>query len=178
MGHLNRTMTTQYIFPFLCFILAPVLAGNPCQGITLGGCDVPDDSRVGAHPYGLDVCQKLCQLDDDCLFWRHDNTTAGTKEECLFINTDYHQDCKTLAGPVSINLEDCVNVDQTSCDSVIPEICNYSGNRLTDFEFGPGETSSIQECQQVASALEAYHQKPSPYHHHHHHTHHHHKTPP
>ena len=84
-------MTTQYIFPFLCFILAPVLAGNPCQGITLGGCDVPDDSRVGAHPYGLDVCQKLCQLDDDCLFWRHDNTTAGTKEECLFINTDYHQ---------------------------------------------------------------------------------------
>merc|ERR1712212_493447 len=107
-------------------------------------------------PCGMDVCQKLCQLDDDCLFWRHDNTSAGTKEECLFISTDYHQDCKTLAGPVSINLEDCVNVDQSSCDAVIPEICNYSGDRLTDFEFGPGETSSIQECQEVASALESY----------------------
>ena len=85
-------MNTQYIFLSLCFVSVSVVAGkNPCRGVTLDGCDVSDDSRVGAHPYGLDVCQKLCQLDDDCLFWRHDNTSAGTVDECLFINTDYHQ---------------------------------------------------------------------------------------
>merc|ERR1719206_1209591 len=90
----------------------------------------------------------MAQLPMKSLFWLSRRQVQG--------NNDYHQDCKTLAGPSSLNLDNCLNVDQSTCDSLIPEMCMYSGDRLTDFEFGPGETSSIQECQEVASALESY----------------------
>merc|ERR1712189_110623 len=72
-----------------------------------------------------------------CLFWRHDSEQAGTEDECLFLKTDYHQDCKSIASPIDGDLTACSNVDQFSCDSILPENCDYTGDRLTDIEPGP-----------------------------------------
>merc|ERR1719195_953060 len=124
---------------------------NPCKDITIGDCPILDDSVVGKHPYGRDVCHLLCTKDDACLFWRHDRTSEGTKDECIFFSTDYHQDCETVAGPANAHIDQCQNnVNMTSCDAVLLEDCDYSGERLNALEFEPGHTSSIDECQLVA----------------------------
>ena len=84
--------------------LASVSAGeNPCKDITVGSCTLGEDVIVEGHPYSLDLCHQLCLLNDQCQFWRHDKSEAGTSEECLFLSTDYHQvvarklSCVTLA---------------------------------------------------------------------------------
>merc|ERR1712037_288837 len=158
MGHILQSLSKMYTsLIFLALILVSVSAGNnPCEGITLDNCEVTNDMIVGSHPYHLDVCHLLCTLDDECLFWRHDLTKQETNEECLFLSTDYHQDCDTLAGPVDVDIGACLAVDKDSCFSVIGEKCDYTGERMEDFEFGPGETSSIQDCKEIAKTLEAY----------------------
>jgi len=127
--------------------------GNPCEGMSVGFCDLDESQIVAKHPYNELLCHKLCTLDDQCLFWRHDSEQAGTEEECLFLKTDYHQDCKSIASPIDGDLTACSNVDQSSCDSILPENCDYTGDRLTDIEPGPGHTGSIDECFEYASLL-------------------------
>merc|ERR1712083_386512 len=73
--------------------------------------------------------------------------------ECLFLRTDYHQDCKSFAGPTDGNITECKSVSHNTCDSIIPEDCSYTGERLDYLEFGPGEILSIEGCQKLAATL-------------------------
>ena len=109
---------------------------------------------VGGHPYNQVLCHELCMLDDLCKYWRHDSSSQGTTQECLFLSTDYHHDCASIASPVSGDLTACTTADHDTCDSVIPDDCDYSGTRLATLEPAPGHCSSIAECQEVARILQ------------------------
>ena len=77
----------------ICLILELLLFSecNPCQGMSIGDCDMDESQIVGRHPFNKELCHKLCKLDDKCLFWRHNSGMAGSVNECLFLSTDYHQ---------------------------------------------------------------------------------------
>ena len=64
---------------------------NPCDGMSLGYCHFPQSQVVARHPFDKQLCQRLCKLDDLCMFWRHNEALAGTIEECLFLTSNYHQ---------------------------------------------------------------------------------------
>merc|ERR1712154_227225 len=130
---MDRTTVLIGIFGLLKF----AAGGSPCEGISVGFCDLDESQIVAKHPYNELLCHKLCTLDD----------------QCLFLKTDYHQDCKSIASPIDGDLTACSNVDQFSCDSILPENCDYTGDRLTDIEPGPGHTGSIDECFEYVSLL-------------------------
>merc|ERR1711936_424119 len=93
------------------------LQANPCAQMSVGDCN----------------------RADNCHFWRHD--FKDNKHECQLLKTDYHQDCFSFAGPVTGSIEDCMGVDQATCDALIPEHCTFEGDHLSDFELGPGSLS-------------------------------------
>ena len=43
---------------------------NPCEGISLGSCFVEEDSILDTYSAPPDKCSKLCELNDNCEFWR------------------------------------------------------------------------------------------------------------
>jgi len=144
---------TLFLFSFLAFLTSQT-GGNPCEGMSVGDCDVDESQIVARHPYTKDLCHKLCKLDDQCQFWRHDSSNEGKVDACFFLATDYHQDCMSFASPVTGDLEACSDVDYESCDSILPEDCIYSGHRLSDFEPGPGHVGSIEECFEYGRLLQ------------------------
>merc|ERR1711892_860416 len=146
-------MNTFVRLSFLLLTLQQSAGQNPCQDVKVGDCTLEADNIIGTFPYPAAVCHDLCGPNDLCTFWRH--SKEGTKDECLFLETDYHQDCKSWAGPVAGSISDCHAVDQSTCDAILNEDCTFAeDDRLMDLEQGSGATSSIEECQVVASGLE------------------------
>merc|ERR1719495_2503424 len=144
---------TLLLFSLLAFLTSQT-GGNPCEGMSVGDCDMDETQIVARHPYNQELCHKLCKLDDQCQFWRHDNSNEGNVDACFFLATDYHQDCMSFASPVTGDLDACSAVDYESCDSILPEDCIYSGHRLSDFEPGPGHVGSIEECFEYGRLLQ------------------------
>merc|ERR1712106_61111 len=124
---------------------------NPCQDMTVGDCTLDDNLILESHPYPAAICHDQCGPNDLCSFWRYDEP----KNECLFLKTNYHQDCKSFAGPIEGSIEDCLAVDQSTCDAILNEDCTFAEDtRMPELEQGPGSISSITECQELARALE------------------------
>merc|ERR1711937_52219 len=119
---------------------------NPCEGITVGACNIDAEIIVGSNPFPAALCQKQCALNDLCTYWRHDGTT------CYYLNSDYHQDCATFSGPVSADVLGCLAVDQSTCYSIIEENCKYSGEDPT-LEPGAHQISDVFECQEYCQNL-------------------------
>merc|ERR1711937_56088 len=119
---------------------------NPCEGVTVGACNIDAEIIVGSNPFPAALCQKQCALNDLCTYWRHDGTT------CYYLNSDYHQDCATFSGPVSADVLGCLAVDQTSCGSIIQENCVYTGEDST-LEPGAHQISDVFECQEYCQNL-------------------------
>jgi len=124
----------------------PAPEANPCQDVTLSDCNVEADIIVGSNPFPAALCQVQCELNDQCTYWRHDGTT------CYYLNSDYHQDCATVSGPVSADVTGCLAVDQSTCSSIIKEDCTYSGEDAT-LEAGPHQISDVFECQEYCQNL-------------------------
>merc|ERR1719348_1969030 len=119
---------------------------NPCEGVTVGDCTIDAEIVIGSNPFPAALCQKQCALNDLCTYWRHDGTT------CYYLNSDYHQDCATFSGPVEADVLGCLAVDQTSCNSIIRENCNYTGE-VPELEAGPHQISDVFECQEYCQNL-------------------------
>merc|ERR1711962_974434 len=131
------------------------LAQNPCQDMTVADCTLRPDNIIGTFPFPVaEICESSCVTADTCMFWRFFKNDTVT--ECLHLSTNYHQDCLTFAGPTLGDIVACTEVDLTTCSAYIKEECEYSGDRLEDFEPQPGQVASIAACQAWAMPLEGY----------------------
>merc|ERR1712055_172794 len=132
-----------------------ILAQNPCQDMTVADCTLRPDNIIGTFPFPVaEICESSCHTDDTCMFWRFFKNDTVT--ECLHLKTNYHQDCISFAGPTLSDIELCQEVDLTTCSAYIGEECEYSGDRLEDYEPPVGGVSSIERCQTWAEPLEPY----------------------
>jgi len=126
---------------------------NPCQDMTIGDCTIGDDNIIARYPFPASICHDQCKKADTCSFWRTFQNETMEAPECLLLRTNYHQDCKTFGGPTIGSIQDCMDVDLSTCWALIGEECTYVGNRLTELEPPPKEVSSILECQEWAQLL-------------------------
>jgi len=128
---------------------------NPCQDMTVADCTLRPDNIIGTFPFPVaEICESSCDTADTCMFWRFFKNDTVT--ECLHLSTNYHQDCLTFAGPTLGDIVACTEVDLATCSAYIGEECEYSGDRLEDFEPQPGQVASIAACQAWAMPLEGY----------------------
>merc|ERR1712223_859211 len=122
-----------------------ILAQNPCQDMTVADCTLRPDNIIGTFPFPVaDICQSSCVTADTCMFWRFFKNDTVT--ECLHLSTNYHQDCITFAGPTLGDIVACTEVDLATCSAYIGEECEYSGDRLEDFEPQPGQPARRGRC--------------------------------
>jgi len=124
---------------------------NPCQGMTLADCELGEDNIIATYPFETKACQDLCATSDGCQFWRDNKNETGNT--CLHINTNYHKDCRSFAGPTTASIQDCLDVALETCGAIIEEECQYTGVRQEEFEPPAGDTSSIGDCQEWAAEL-------------------------
>ena len=103
-------------------------------------------SIIKTLPVPPTTCDTLCEVDDNCEFWKARND--GTL--CQLLKTDYQhvssscflfllkvseknqiwqQDCESFAGPITSNLADCT-ADSNSCSAYVVDDCTYTGERL------------------------------------------------
>jgi len=149
--NIDKTLSSLFLFSLLhSGIFA--LQENPCSQMSVGMCERGEDNVIQTLALPLELCWKTCGRSDICHFWRHD--FKDNKHECQLLMTDYHQDCSSFAGPVTGNIGDCMGVDQTTCDAIIPEHCTFEGDRLPEFELGPGSLSSVEDCYGYAVDLQ------------------------
>merc|ERR1712107_231500 len=119
------------------------LAQNPCQDMTVADCTLRPDNIIGTFPFPIaEICESSCDTADTCMFWRFFKNDTVT--ECLHLGTNYHQDCLTFAGPTLGDIVACTEVDLATCSAYIGEECEYSGDRLEDFEPQPGQLPALQ----------------------------------
>jgi len=147
-------MDTQLFSLFLLSLLCSgifALQANPCAQMSVGDCTRDDENVIQTLPLPLELCWTTCNRADNCHFWRHD--LINNQHECQLLKTDYHQDCFSFAGPVTGSIEDCMGVDQATCDALIPEHCTFDGDHLSDFELAPGSLSSVEDCYGYANDL-------------------------
>merc|ERR1719167_116613 len=123
---------------------------NPCDGMSLGHCDFDDQQVLARNPFDLERCLAECRMNSECKFWRHNQAMVGTSEECLFLNYNYHtytmRDCTSFISDIPRDFEECKTVDDTTCDAILDEECEFSGQRLYALEPGFGHIGSIKEC--------------------------------
>jgi len=136
-------------------LLCPQCHGdsNPCQGMTVADCTISDDNIIAKYPFDAEVCYSMCIKSHNCDTWRASTNDNNGEKECILLKTNYHKDCKTLGGPTLGSIEDCMDVDLTTCSALIWEECSYDGNRLNELEPPAGEVLTISECQAWAQLL-------------------------
>merc|ERR1711973_489472 len=117
--------------------------GNPCEGISLGSCDVEPDSIIKTYTATPDRCSKLCEMNDNCEYWR----AQWDGQLCHLLSSDYQHDCESFAG--AINWLDCTEGPE-SCYAIVEDDCVYSGERVEEDEPTPGDVASIKACQEWA----------------------------
>merc|ERR1712154_357595 len=77
MGILIVIMDSIIFMLGLLNLMSYTAGQNPCEGISVGFCDFDESQVVARHPYNEVLCHKLCKLDDQCLFWRHNTAKAS-----------------------------------------------------------------------------------------------------
>jgi len=137
---------------FHMLVLFPLLARcfgqeSSCENISLGSCLVEQNSIIKTLPVPPATCDTLCEVDDNCEFWKA--RIDGTL--CQLLLTDYQHDCESFAGHITSSLADCT--DSNSCSAYVLDDCTYTGERLEDLEPAPGNVASIEECRQWAKVL-------------------------
>merc|ERR1711973_553871 len=115
--------------------------GNPCEGISLGSCDVEPDSIIKTYTATPDRCSMLREMNDNCEYWR----AQWDGQLCHLLTSDYQHDCESFAG--SINFLDCSESEgPDSCYAIVEDDCVYKGERVEADEPGPGDVASIGAC--------------------------------
>ena len=101
-------MGTSWISPtFFLFIFhhQPILAENPCEGMTVADCTVTQDVIIKEYPFPTaEICDSQCDTEDVCRFWRFFKNDTVT--ECLHsISANYHKVGKHFDQKQMIDLE-------------------------------------------------------------------------
>jgi len=132
-------------------LLLPLIARcmgqeNPCEGISLGACEVEPGSILANYSVTPDMCSMLCKMDNNCEFWiaQWDGTF------CQHLSTGYQHDCESFAGPITCR--DWTE-GQDSCNAYVENDCFYTGDRAEEDEPPAGNVESIEACQQWAEAF-------------------------
>merc|ERR1711953_327101 len=116
---------------------------NPCEGISLGSCDVEPDSIIKTYTATPDRCSKLSEMNDNCEYWR----AQWDGQLCHLLSSDYQHDCESFAG--AINWLDCTEGPE-SCYAIVEDDCVYEGDQAEEDEPTPGDVASIKACQEWA----------------------------
>merc|ERR1712062_320559 len=89
MGHvasIRKYHTMALSLILLLTIISKCLGqGNPCEGISLGSCDVEPDSIIKTYTATPDRCSKLCEMNDNCEYWR----AQWDGQLCHLLSSDY-----------------------------------------------------------------------------------------
>merc|ERR1712004_27318 len=141
---IRKYHTMVFSLMLLLAIISKCLGqGNPCEGISLGSCDVEPDSIIKTYTATPDRCSKLCEMNDNCEYWR----AQWDGQLCHLLSSDYQHDCESFAG--AINWLDCTEGPE-SCYAIVEDDCVYSGERVEEDEPTPGDVASIKACQEWA----------------------------
>merc|ERR1712004_255304 len=139
----NNCIMSLHLLLLLPFISRCLGQQNPCEGISLGSCDVEPDSIIKTYTATPDRCSKLCEMNDNCEYWR----AQWDGQLCHLLSSDYQHDCESFAG--AINWLDCTK-GPGSCYAIVEDDCVYSGERVEEDEPTPGDVASIKACQEWA----------------------------
>ena len=72
---------------------------NPCKNISLGSCKVEEDTILNTYSADPDKCTKLCEINDNCEFWRA--RWDGTL--CYLLTSDYqHVSASSILNQISL----------------------------------------------------------------------------
>ena len=92
----SLSLSVLHLLPLL--LLPTLTQGNPCAGVTLGDCTLGEDNIIKNYTIAAQGCQKICDFDDLCFFWR----ARYDGSQCLLLKTAHHK-----VKPCHVDYFDC-----------------------------------------------------------------------
>merc|ERR1711892_766425 len=131
----------QLVYFFLSYLVVVkgahlVQEENPCEGLTLSECNISGRKIVATSSVGAAECQQACSL----------------------LNSDYWLDCDIISGLLTADVPVClgsVAVDPSSCNSIIQETCEYSGEDPL-LEAAPGIINDVVSCEVYCEGMQEF----------------------
>jgi len=135
-----------FLFLFLNLLAIPRSFGeNICQDVTFDECNL-EEGRPTDTLFTVDsiMCQDICQSFTNCNFFRFNRTATQPDNNCQFFEANYRDSCNIVAAPIDRDVNECLSNTDNTCDKMIEETCQYSGNVIYDAT--PGTITDAADC--------------------------------
>jgi len=136
---------------FICLLflliscqLSRVIGDDECKDVTVGDCELQKEQIILRTLISdASLCQFFCNTLTDCSVFQFNESNSN----CTLLKEDYRQECKSSGGPMDKPITSCLEVDLYTCDRIMEENCEFSGDVILELPIG--SIADANHCQEL-----------------------------